>query len=77
MACIPQVKLDNLIHLRILRMDIDPDFPEFPPRMTLCDALSDQSWPLDRRSYLYSPRWDTDRMASELYSYAVGAIPRL
>lgn len=68
------MKVDNFIHLRILRLDIGPDFPEFPPQMTLCDALSDQSWVLDRRDYLYSPRWDAERMATELYTHAAEAL---
>lgn len=77
-ASVPkQVKLDNFVHLRTLRLDIGPDFPEFPPHMTLCDALSEQSWPLDRRAYLYSPRWDAERMASELYTHAASTISRV
>lgn len=69
--------MENFIHLRILRLDIGPDFPEYPPQMTLCDALSDQSWPLDRRGYLYSPRWDAERMATELYNHAAAEITRV
>lgn len=69
--------MENLIHLRMLRVDIGPDFPEFPPQLTLCDSLSDKSWPLDRRDYLYSPRWDAERMATELYAHAVEALSKL
>lgn len=72
-----QVKVNNFVHLRILRLDIGPDFPEYPPHMTLCDGLSKQYWPLDRRAYLYSPRWDAERMATELYAYAKASVPKL
>lgn len=66
--------MDNFVHLKILRVDIAPDFPERPPHLTLCDVLSDFSRPLDRRNYLYSPRWDAERMATELYTHAVNVL---
>eukprot|EP00903_Cladosiphon_okamuranus_P008733 g8365.t1 len=71
-----KVKVDNLDHQKILRVDIGPDFPEFPPQLTLCDALSELSRPLDRRNYLFSPRWDAERMATELYAHAVEAMSK-
>lgn len=69
--------MDNLIFLRILRVDIGPDFPEYPPQLTLCDSLSEKSWSLDRRDYLYSPRWDAARMATALYAHAVDSLSKL
>lgn len=71
------MKVDNFVHLRILRLDIGPDFPQYPPQMTLCDALSDKSWTLDRRNYLYSPRWDPERMVTELYKHAANEIAKI
>ncbi|CAB1120797.1 unnamed protein product [Ectocarpus sp. CCAP 1310/34] len=72
-----KVKVDNLIFLRILRVDIGPDFPNCPPQLTLCDSLSEKSWSLDRRDYRYSPRWDTARMATALYTHAVDSLSKL
>lgn len=71
-----KVKVDNFFHLKILRVDIGSDFPEFPPQLTLCDPLSEFSRPLDRRLYLYSPRWDAERMATELYAHAVEVLSK-
>lgn len=65
-----------MVHQKIFRVDIGPDFPEFPPQLTLCDTLSELSRPLDRRNYLYSPRWDAERMATELYAHAVEAMSK-
>ncbi|CAM9332600.1 unnamed protein product [Pylaiella littoralis] len=74
-----KVKVDNnsSFRLRILRIDIGPDFPEFPPQLTLCEALSEQTRLLDRRDYLYSPRWDAERMATELYAHAADTVARM
>ncbi|CAM9767500.1 unnamed protein product [Ectocarpus sp. 6 AP-2014] len=72
-----KVKVDNLIFLRILRVDIGPDFPNNPPQLTLCDSLSEKCWSLDRRNYRYSPRWDAARMATELYTHAVDSLSKL
>ncbi|CAM9272696.1 unnamed protein product [Discosporangium mesarthrocarpum] len=72
-----KVMVGKLIHLHILRVDINPGFPEERPTMTLMDALKGQSWPLDRQGYRYSPRWDVDRMAQEIFAYAESKMPEM
>lgn len=72
-----QVKVDNFVHLKILRVDLGPEFPEYAPQLTLCETLSDWSRPLDRQNTLYSPRWDPERVATALYAHAVDALSKL
>lgn len=68
--------MDNFVHQKILRVNIGSNFPEYPPQLFLCDALSDFSRPLDTRNCPYSPRWDAERMATELYAHAVDALSK-
>lgn len=72
-----QLKPDDSPRKRIFVIDFrfEADFPAKPPVMTLRDFLKGgDARDLDRNRYLYSPRWDAHRVATELYDHACRQI---
>lgn len=72
-----QLRPDDSPRKRIFVIDFrfESDFPAKPPVMTLRDFLNGgAARDLDRNRYLYSPRWDAHRVATELYDHACRQI---
>ncbi|KAJ8599283.1 hypothetical protein CTAYLR_006771, partial [Chrysophaeum taylorii] len=72
------VRADAAKRLCVIDLTFGQDFPAKPPTMTVRDfrgaMSSGEPRELDRLLYLYSPRWDTNRVATELIDHACKQI---
>mmetsp|Transcript_3543 Transcript_3543/g.10944 ORF Transcript_3543/g.10944 Transcript_3543/m.10944 type:complete len:258 (+) Transcript_3543:184-957(+) len=56
--------------IAIIDLAFGHDFPAKPPTITVRDFRGGDARELDRALYLYSPRWDPTRIATELVDHA-------
>ena len=72
-----RVKAGKQAYVRILDVGLSGAFPEAPPSLLVSDLATGKQWKLDEARFRYSPRWDTHRMAEELFNHACRCIPGL